>query len=178
MRLVEIASYAVDILKEVGDKGILNVHLAETLNTPMRRVYDIIAILSASGLVKKKRESKGTRLLWMGETALAEKKIEILSEEAISLRKQNKDLQNQVNEMTTLLNNLQEDIEASPIQTTLKRTQFRTSTVRVRAEESGQILRSTVKGVVAIIETSAPTVSVEPVIKKPTLPVENRPIAK
>jgi hypothetical protein len=50
--------------------------------------------------------------------------------------------------------------------------------VRVRAEDSGQILRSTVKGVVAIIETSAPTVSVEPVIKKPTIRVENKPIAK
>ena len=53
MKLVEIAHCAVDILKEVGSKGILNVHLAETLDTPMRRVYDIIAILSASGLLSK-----------------------------------------------------------------------------------------------------------------------------
>ena len=89
VKLIEIARCAVETLKEVGNKGILNVQLAEILNTPMRRVYDIIAILSASGLVKKKREPNGTRLLWMGETALAEKKIEILSEESQSLKKQN-----------------------------------------------------------------------------------------
>ena len=65
MKLVDLAKESVRVLKESGEAGIRSDILAERLNTPKRRVYDIIAVLKALGQVSTTRKFDGTVVKWI-----------------------------------------------------------------------------------------------------------------
>jgi predicted transcriptional regulator len=67
MKLKDIASKAITIIKERGTEGVNNAELAEIINTPKRRVYDVIAILRAANLITTERSGAGTRIYWNQE---------------------------------------------------------------------------------------------------------------
>ena len=69
MKLEEMASKAINVLKGVGTKGINNAELARTLEVPKRRVYDVVAILKAAELISTTRDKYGTRLYWQGPSS-------------------------------------------------------------------------------------------------------------
>ena len=99
MKLVELAKKATNILKDAGEKGINNIELAEKLEMPRRRVYDIIAILRATGLVESKREKGGTRVFWASIPSIEStapspektKDIEKLESDNAKLKDENKE---------------------------------------------------------------------------------------
>ena len=64
VQLETIAERSISALKEYGAEGITSSVLAEELKIPRRRIYDIIAVLRAAGLIHTKRESKGTKIRW------------------------------------------------------------------------------------------------------------------
>jgi hypothetical protein len=64
VQLETIAERSISALKEYGAEGITSSVLAEELRIPRRRIYDIIAVLRAAGLIHTKRESKGTKIRW------------------------------------------------------------------------------------------------------------------
>ncbi|MHA2251065.1 MAG: hypothetical protein ACXAD7_11940 [Candidatus Kariarchaeaceae archaeon] len=68
MRLEDMAFRAIEVLKKIGTEGINNAELATTLDVPKRRVYDVVAILKAAGLITTTRDKNGTRLYWHGGT--------------------------------------------------------------------------------------------------------------
>lgn len=64
MKLEEIARRSIDIIKEHGSEGVTTSFLAEILQVPKRRVYDVKAIMKAAGLINTHRDRLGTRLFW------------------------------------------------------------------------------------------------------------------
>ena len=66
LKLEHLTSDLIDLVKISGSQGIINTELAEELNAPMRRVYDVIITLRAAGLLRAKRERQGTRVFWTG----------------------------------------------------------------------------------------------------------------
>ncbi|MFW9767736.1 MAG: hypothetical protein ACFFEM_02865, partial [Candidatus Thorarchaeota archaeon] len=68
MKLVDLARESVKVLQERGEEGIRSDILAETLDTPKRRVYDIIAVLKALGQVTTTRKFDGTIVTWVDMT--------------------------------------------------------------------------------------------------------------
>ncbi|MCY3410036.1 MAG: hypothetical protein INQ03_00225 [Candidatus Heimdallarchaeota archaeon] len=64
MKLEEIARKSIDIIKEKGSDGVTTSYLAEVLQVPKRRVYDVKAIMKAAGLINTHRDRNGTRLYW------------------------------------------------------------------------------------------------------------------
>ncbi len=102
MKLVELANKAISLLQEAGEKGFNNIELAQKLHMPRRRVYDIIAILRAAGMVEVKREKGGTRIKWKGSEA-------ILSAEGVS--SESPDLVKKLNKITDEKNELEAQVE-------------------------------------------------------------------
>ena len=82
MKLNEIASKSIEILKSRGLAGISNVELAELIGTTKRRVYDVIAILKAAELINSERASHGTHLIWKGSKVV--KQVNKIAEHPIT----------------------------------------------------------------------------------------------
>ena len=74
MKLLECTKKAINFLKEAGETGYNNFELVEKTKMKRRRVYDIIAILKAAGLIEAKRGRKGTRIIWRELSELNDKK--------------------------------------------------------------------------------------------------------
>lgn len=64
MKLEEIARRSIDIIKDHGTEGVTTSFLADELQVPKRRVYDVKAIMKAAGLINTHRDRNGTRLFW------------------------------------------------------------------------------------------------------------------
>ncbi|MHA1385977.1 MAG: hypothetical protein ACTSR3_19665, partial [Candidatus Helarchaeota archaeon] len=115
MKLVELANKAIMLLKEAGDKGYNNIELAQKLHMPRRRVYDIIAILRAAGLVEAKREKGGTRINWRGIDGSTEPIISgespELDEKIKKLSSDKAKLEAQIEELKEKIQKLKEDKE-------------------------------------------------------------------
>ena len=75
MKLVDLAVEAIRVLKERGESGIRSDILAEILDTPKRRVYDVIAVLRAVGQVTTTRKFDGTIVTWIDRLQDVEKKV-------------------------------------------------------------------------------------------------------
>ncbi|MFV2013812.1 MAG: hypothetical protein ACC656_00145 [Candidatus Heimdallarchaeota archaeon] len=65
MKLEQMASKAIELIKKSGEKGITNASLAISLKVPKRRIYDVVAILKAAQLISTFRNKEGTRLFWL-----------------------------------------------------------------------------------------------------------------
>ena len=66
MKLEKMAEKAIEMLQFRGSQGISNTLLADQLNVPKRRVYDVIAILRAANLVSTSRNKFGITIFWEG----------------------------------------------------------------------------------------------------------------
>lgn len=176
MKLKEISFKAIALIKEAGDNGLLNVELGRSLNVPRRRVYDLIAILNASGLVKVKRESSSTRIIWQGKEMDTERKLTKL----IEINQKQKD---EIQELALKLNQYGQhikELERQPIvegtRISLERTRLQHPIVRIIAESPGRILSCHNDALGMVIETSSPTILVEPVVKKVNPPWESEQV--
>ncbi|MHA2168448.1 MAG: hypothetical protein ACXAB7_00920 [Candidatus Kariarchaeaceae archaeon] len=64
MKLEEIAKKSIEIIKDGSPDGVGTAELAQRLNVPKRRVYDVKAIMKAAGLITTSRDKNGTRMYW------------------------------------------------------------------------------------------------------------------
>ena len=163
MKLVEIAKNATSILKEAGEKGINNIELAEKLQIPRRRVYDIIAILRAAGLVELQKEKGGTRVSWGSIPTIepptpapdVSKESEKLKDQISKLEKENEDLKDKIKR-------LQKDLSKGDVAKTSEKKLFDTTGIVVRAAKSLKITGVETSGIEVSITVNGKGILVEP----------------
>jgi CTP-dependent riboflavin kinase len=165
LKLVDLAKESVRVLKECGDAGIRSDILAEQLDTPKRRVYDIIAVLKALGQVSTTRKFDGTIVKWIDKSRnfvpreyYSEIKIQLDQESS-----ERKNLQVQVAELKeqVRISKIKLRRESTAIETS-DRTEFNTTQLRVRALSSNGIKSVKHSGVEVKIETHEAGMVVDP----------------
>jgi hypothetical protein len=165
LKLVDLAKESVRVLKECGDAGIRSDILAERLDTPKRRVYDIIAVLKALGQVSTTRKFDGTVVKWIDKSRdfvpreyYSEIKIQLDQESS-----ERKNLQVQVAELKeqVRISKIKLRRESTAIETS-DRTEFNTTQLRVRALSSNGIKSVKHSGVEVKIETHEAGMVVDP----------------
>ena len=170
MKLVDLAKTAVSILQECGEKGIKSDELAEQLNTPKRRVYDVIAVLKALEQVSTKRRFDGTTITWIDQSRnLVSKtehdevvsKFEEADRERIDLQLQLVQLKEQLRIAKTKLRRDVKAVEAAD------RTEFDTTQLRVRALSHSGIKKVSQSGIDVVIESNEPGIVVDPTVVEP-----------
>ena len=165
MKLVELAEKSVELLKESGEAGIRSDLLAEELKTPKRRVYDVIAVLKAMGLVKTQRRFDGTIITWI-DTSKDFVPVETYTEVKLELKVENevrKELQVQVAELKEQLRMAKSKLrrEVHSIETADK-TEFNTTQLRIRALSSNGFKKVSDSGMEVVVETHEPGIIVDP----------------
>lgn len=169
MKLFDLAIESVRVLNERGESGIRSDILAEILNTPKRRVYDVIAVLKALGQVTTTRKFDGTIVTWIDTTkgfvprvTYDDMKIQLDQEssERKMLQVQVVELKEQVRISKTKLRR-----ETLPVETSDK-TEFNTTQLRIRALSSNGVKRVEHSGIEVLIETHEPGLVVDPEEKK------------
>ena len=166
MKLVELAKKAVKILQDAGEKGINNIELAEKLQMPRRRVYDIIAILRSTDLIEFKREKGGTRVFW--STIPNIESAPVPSDNSKELEKQKVEIKKLEAENTDLkekIKRLREDQSKEGPKKTSQKHQFDASEVAIRAAKSLKITEVVSSGIEVIIKASGKGIVVEPTSK-------------
>jgi hypothetical protein len=165
LKLVELAHKSIELIEEAGPQGIRSDVLAGMLESPKRRVYDIVAVLRALGLVTTKRKSDGTTLMWVDHSA---DYVERSEHEAVKGR---------LSDATAMKNQLQVEVaelkeqlrlmrpktprESQTVGTTHK-TEFDTTQLRVRATSRMGFKKVTDSGMEVVIETHDPGMTVDP----------------
>lgn len=165
MKLVDLAERSVKLLKEGGDAGIRSDVLAAELDTPKRRVYDVIAVLKAIGLVKTQRRFDGTIVTWIDKSK-DYVPIETFTELKLALKSENetrKELQVQVAELKEQLRMTKSKLrrEVHSVETADK-TEFNSTQLRIRALSSNGFKRVSDSGMEVVIETHEPGIIVDP----------------
>ena len=165
LKLVELAEESVRILQECGEDGIKSDTMAERLDTPKRRVYDVIAVLKALGHVHTSRKFDGTTITWIDRSKEFVPK-NLHDELRIHLTQESderKDLQVQVAELKEQLrmtrSKLRQDVQAVEM---ADKTEFNTTQLRVRALSSNGIKRVKHDGIEVLIITKEPGIVVDP----------------
>ena len=164
MKLVELAKQATNLLQDAGEKGVINIELAEKLQMPRRRVYDIIAILKAAGLVESKREKGGTRIFWISipsieaaaPTPVDTKATDKLKSEVTSLKEENSDLKEKVKQ-------LQKDLSKGGVEKISGKKLFDSSGIVIRADKSLKITEVVSSGIEVTIKASGKGIIIEPI---------------
>ncbi|MGY5873601.1 MAG: hypothetical protein RTV72_15235 [Candidatus Thorarchaeota archaeon] len=165
MKLVDLAQESVRIIQECGEDGIKSDTLAEKLDTPKRRVYDVIAVLKALGHVHTSRKFDGTTITWIDRTK--EFVAKDMHDEIKGLLLQEsdgrKDLQVQVAELKEQLRitraKLRRDVQAVEM---ANKTEFNTTQLRIRALSSNGIKRVKHDGIEVLIITNEAGIVVDP----------------
>ena len=170
VRLVELAEKSIELLKESEDAGIRSDVLAAELETPKRRVYDVIAVLKAVGLVKTQRRFDGTIVTWI-DRSKDFVPIDTYTEVKSALKEENesrKELQVQVAELKEQLRMTKTKLrkEVHSIETANK-TEFNTTQLRIRSLSSNGFKKVSDSGMEVIVETHEPGIIVDPT-EKPT----------
>ncbi|MDF1537519.1 MAG: hypothetical protein P1Q69_01270 [Candidatus Thorarchaeota archaeon] len=165
MKLVELAQRSVSILKEQGEEGIRSDELADRLDVPKRRVYDVVAVLRSLEQVETKRRFNGTTVTWIDRSRDYVPRSEYasiktrLDEESLARR----DLQTQLAETKEQLritrSKLRLDVQAV---SSANKTEFNTTHLRIRSQSSRGFKRVTDSGLEAIVETYEPGIVVDP----------------
>jgi len=165
LKLVDLAEESVRILQECGEDGIKSDTLAEQLDTPKRRVYDVIAVLKALGQVHTSRKFDGTTITWIDRSKEYVPK-NVHDELRIHLSHESderKDLQVQVAELKEQLritrSKLRRDVQAVEM---VDKTEFNTTQLRVRALSSNGIKRVKHDGIEVLIITKEAGIVVDP----------------
>jgi hypothetical protein len=165
VKLVDLAKESVRVLRESGEEGIRSDILAERLNTPKRRVYDVIAVLKALGQVSTTRKFDGTIVKWIDKTkdyvprntfATLKTQLEQESSERKNLQVQVAELKEQVR-----ISKIKLRRESAAVETSDK-TEFNTTQLRVRALSSNGIKSVKHSGVEVRIETHEAGMIVDP----------------
>ena len=165
MKLVDLAREAVRIIKEHGEDGIRSDILAEHLDTPKRRVYDVVAVLKALDHVDTTRKFDGTTVTWMDrskdfvpKTAYDELRLMFgdESDERKKLQVQVAELKEQVRIAQRKLSRDVRTIESAD------KTEFNTTQLRVRALSSNGIKNVEHSGVEVLIRTHEAGIVVDP----------------
>ena len=165
MKLVDLAKESVRILRECGDTGIRSDILAERLDTPKRRVYDIIAVLKALDQVSTTRKFDGTIVKWIDKSRdfvpredYSELRVQLDQESS-----ERKNLQVQVAELKeqVRISKIKLRRETTAVETSDK-TEFNTTQLRVRALSSNGIKSVKHSGVEVKIETHEAGMVVDP----------------
>lgn len=163
MKLVELARRATQILQEAGEKGINNIELSEKLQMPRRRVYDIIAILRAAGLVESKREKGGTRLIWSSVPSIEPAAAPVADSKAdAKLKAQITKLEKENSELKEKVKRLREDKSKSAPKKTSEKQLFDSAEVAVRAAKSLKIVEVINSGIEVLIKVNGKGIVVEP----------------
>ena len=163
MKLVELAKLATKHLQDAGEKGINNIELAEKLQMPRRRVYDIIAILQAAGLVEVKREKGGTRLFWVSIASIksaAEPSDNIQVSE--KYKSEITELKAENDELKEKIKRLRENVSKGDIQKVSEKKMFESSGIIVRAAKTLKISEVLSSGIEVTIKATGKGLIVEP----------------
>ena len=135
------------------------------LESPKRRVYDVIAILRALGLVTTKRKSDGTTLTWIDRSLenVQRSEYEAVKTKLNEATAVKNDLQVQVAELKEQLRLTKLKIrrESQTVETTQK-TEFDTTQLRVRSSSRMGFKRVTDSGMEVVIESHDPGMTVDP----------------
>jgi hypothetical protein len=139
--------------------------LASMLESPKRRVYDIVAVLKALGLVTTKRKSDGTTLMWVDHSAeyIQRSEHEAVKAKLSDATATKNQLQVEVAELKEQVRLMRLKIprESQTVGTTHK-TEFDTTQLRVRATSRLGFKKVTDSGMEVIIETHDPGITVDP----------------
>jgi hypothetical protein len=165
VKLVDLAEQSVELLKRSGEAGIRSDLLAEELNTPKRRVYDVIAVLKAIGLVNTQRRFDGTIVTWI-DTSKDFVPIETYIEVKQELKVENearKELQVQVAELKEQIRMTKSKLrrEVHSIETANK-TEFNSTQLRIRSLSSNGFKKVSDSGMEVFVETHEPGIIVDP----------------
>ncbi|MHA1380121.1 MAG: hypothetical protein ACTSRG_17245 [Candidatus Helarchaeota archaeon] len=166
MKLVELANKAINLLKDAGDKGYNNIELAQKLHMPRRRVYDIIAILRAAGLVEAKREKGGTRIKWVGSAAITESIASNESPEFTDkikkLNSEKAELESQIDDLKERIQKLKEDKELSTMEIGTSKTKFDVQRISIKTLKTGKITKIESSPIEIILEADKSGFTIEP----------------
>ncbi len=165
-RLRELAQNAIAILKERGDAGIESAELARLLGIKeKRRVYDIVAVLSALDFVHTVRRQSGTRITWVDPYSDYVPRVEFeelqqaLDAESAARRK----LQVQAAELKERLRVAVSRLGREARATQLSgKYEFETKCIRVRPTTGTGFVRVRDSGMEVLIETREPGMVVDP----------------
>ena len=165
MKLVDLAQESIRLLEECGTQGIRSDVLAEKLQSPKRRVYDIVAILKALGFVSTKRRSDGTTLAWVDPKAGLVERVqyeELKANLSDAIMTKNK-LQDQVAELNERLRVARSKIRNETMTVeAVRKAEFDTTQLRVRPLSNMGFKRVTDSGMEVVIETHDPGMTVDP----------------
>jgi hypothetical protein len=150
---------------ESGDEGIRSDILAERLDTPKRRVYDIIAVLKALDHVNTTRKFDGTIVTWIDRS-----KDFIPREQYVTLKNQLEQESNERKDLQVQVAELKEQVRISKIKLrresqaveTSNKTEFNTTQLCVRALSSNGIKSVKHSGIEVKIETHEAGMVVDP----------------
>ena len=165
LKLIELALESVRILKEAGEQGIKSEVLARRLDTPKRRVYDVVAVLKALGHVDTSRKFDGTTIVWIDRSKdyVPKQSFEELRVRLNQESEERKQFQVQVAELKEQLritrSKLRRDVQAVEMS---NKTEFLTTQLRVRALSSNGIKRVEHSGIEVLIETHESGMVVDP----------------
>jgi len=165
LKLVDLAQESVRILQECGEDGIKSDLLAEKLETPKRRVYDVIAVLKALGQVSTSRKFDGTTITWIDRSKdfVAKNMYDELRILLLEESDGRKNFQVQVAELKEQLritrSKLRRDVQAVAM---VNKTEFNTTQLRVRALSSSGIKRVKHDGIEVLIITNEAGIVVDP----------------
>ncbi|NVM01014.1 MAG: hypothetical protein HWN67_01645 [Candidatus Helarchaeota archaeon] len=167
MKLVELAKKAINLLQDAGDKGFNNIDLAQKLHMPRRRVYDIIAILRAAGLVEAKREKGGTRIKWRGIPVVSEVKPDSsvshdLTEKLDKITEEKNELESQIDELKDKILKLKEEQETSTMEVSTIKTKFEVQKISIKTLKSAKITKVQTSPIEIILEADKKGFVIEP----------------
>lgn len=165
LKLVELATLSIDILKRCGNEGIRSDLLAEELGVPKRRVYDVIAVLKSLGHIETKRRFNGTTVVWIDRSQefVSVTDFSDIKNQLNEERESRKGLQLQLVEVKEQLrrtkSKLRMDVQAVE---SANKTEFPTSQIRIRSMSSRGFKKVADSGHEVIIETYEPGMVVDP----------------
>ncbi|MFX0097352.1 MAG: hypothetical protein ACFE7E_06285 [Candidatus Hodarchaeota archaeon] len=141
MKLSEITQTAVNLLKEAKRDGLNNIRLAQLLEMPRRRVYDIIAVLRAANLISTKREKGGTRIVWNDfDREEMKKAIDRLSKQIESKNQENQKLLQKIGDLKRRIERLREGLGEEE-EAISSRVKFEASSLRISVGGTARIKR-------------------------------------
>jgi hypothetical protein len=165
VKLVDLAREAIRQLKEHAEEGIRSDVLAEELNSPKRRVYDIIAVLRAMQRVETRRRFDGTTVTWIDDSAdfVPSSEFEKVRSDLDNVTEEKRALQVQVAELKESLRITKAKLrlDSRPIEA-IDKTEFTTTQLRVRALSSSGVKLVQNSGMEVLVETHDPGMIVDP----------------
>ena len=163
MKLVDLSKKTIKNLQDAGEKGINNIELAEKLQMPRRRVYDIIATLRAAGLVELKRDKGGTRLFWATIPSIDSVTApEEVPKELEKLKKRIADLEHENEDLKEKIKRIRDEKSKTSIEKTSEKKKFDSNGVIIRADKSLKIAEVVSSGIEVTIKATGKGIIVEP----------------